>query len=864
MWGLGERLPEQWPQVSTPATPVVGWSLTFLLCFTAVKIIAAAFMLAARSDSPALAAGSVPVAFVVLQLVSFGGTSAVLLIANARDRRTTFLGAVLLLVASAFATGHFLDLARLTVFARWAVPVYPDAFLGYFLAKFVAEFPPRAPQSASARAVAVLTRAALVIGWVLFTVNAFVGWQFAFDDHKWAIGLLRRSAGGTLYWTLTFLIVLLLLSLTVTGTRTLPLEERRRIRLFWSAFAVGFGPVVTIVVLGALPGVGPSITRWAVSIGPMSVIQLFLATVPITVSYAVLVRRLLPLRVVLRQAVQYLLARSVVTAAFLIPLGIVITLCYTNRQQTIADAFSGHLRAWAAILVVAGIGLLGREELLRYIDRRFFREDFDAREVLLNLTADSRRVHRIEELVALVTAGLDRALRPESLAILVRDRSRSQFLSPFGSVEPVPCSAVLAEVLSTASEPVEVSLEPAHAFSLLPRAERQWLVDSRARLLLALRASDSGLLGFVTLGERRSELPYSREDRRLLAAIAESAALTIEHHAVRHEASEEDDWWRVGAVPHSSASECELCGLVQMPTDLCIECGSQVSVADVPRLMFGKFQFNRRIGRGAMGIVYEVRDLSLDRTVAIKTLPGTSPEHSERLRREAKAMAAVTHVNLATIHGAESWRGRPMLVCEFMVHGTLAARLAQSALSVEEALRLGVALADALAVIHGAGLLHGDIKPSNIGFAHDRTPKLLDFGLVRMLAAGGVRAQSPLEASTIRSPNLTLSHSLVGTPLYLSPEAIAGASPAVSFDLWSLNVLLLEATTGDHPFRGATVKETLERVSACEVAKALHLLSPSCQPLADYLGRALSREPGMRPRSALHVAESLRDIQHSL
>jgi hypothetical protein len=821
-------------------------------------------MLAAHSDSPTLAAGSVPVAFVVLQLISFGGTSAVLLIANARDRRTTFLGAVLLLVASAFATGHFVDLARLTVFARWAVPVYPDAFLGYFLAKFVAEFPSREADSAAARIVVVLNRAALVIGWVLFTVNAVVGWQLAFDDDQWASGLLRRSAGGTLYWTLTFVIVLLLLSLTVTGTRNLPVEERRRIRLFWIAFAAGFGPVVTIVVLGAFPGAGPSITRWAVSNGPMSVIQLFLATVPITVSYAVLMRRLLPLRVVLRQAVQYLLARSVVTAAFLVPLGVVIILSYANRQQTIAEAFSSHLRIWAAIVVVAGVALLGREEILRYIDRRFFREDFDAREVLLHLTADSRRVHRIEELVALVTAGLDRALQPESVAILVRDRSRSQFLSPFGSVEPVPCSAVLAEVLSAADEPVDVSLEPTHGFSLLPRAERQWLVDSRARLLLALSASDGGLLGFVTLGDRRSELPYSSEDRRLLVAIAESAALTIEHHAVRHEASEDDDWWRVGAVPHASASECELCGLVQMPGEFCVECGAGLSVADVPRLMFGKFQFNRRIGRGAMGVVYEVRDLSLDRTVAIKTLPGTSPEHSERLRREAKAMAAVTHVNLATIHGAESWRGRPMLVCEYMVHGTLAARLAQSTLSIEEALRLGIALADALGVIHGAGLLHRDIKPSNIGFAHDRVPKLLDFGLVRMLAVGGVRPQLPLDASASTSTNLTMSHSLVGTPLYLSPEAIAGALPAVSFDLWSLSVLLLEATTGDHPFRGPTVKETLERVSACQVAEAVHVLSHRCQALADYLGRALSKDPGMRPRSALHVAESLRDIQSLL
>lgn len=846
--------------VEQPPTQAVGAATKLLLMFTAIKVGGAAVMVAMQLESPRVSTGTVPSAFVILHLLAFGGAGAVLLIANARDRRTTALGAVLLLIASAFATGHFADVVRHTPLDRWLSPVYPDAFLGYYLARFIGEFPARSATSSSATLLRALRSSALTLGWSLFLANALIGWRLIPASWSWTSLFLRRSAGGTLYWTLIFAIVLLLLPLTLSGTRALPVEERRRIRMFWASFVIGFAPLVVFIVLGALPHVGPSITAWTLGDGPMSVIQLSLASIPGTVAYAVLVRRLLPARVVIRQAVRYLFARSVMTAAFVAPLALLVVHIYVHRHETIAQAFSGRLTALTVVVAVAGLALFAREPGLRLIDRWFFREAYDAREVLVRLTADSRRVHRIEELVAIVTAGIDRALRPDALAILVRDRSRSQFVSPFGAVEPVPCSSVLAEILAVTADPLDVSDHNRRAMRWLPRAERQWLVDSRSRLLLALRASDGGLLGFVTLGERKSELPFSREDKRLLVAIAEAAALTIEHHAVREEPSGAEDWWRVGATPQGSVGECDRCGLVQLHVPSCAECGSSVSTAQIPRLMFGKFQFQRRVGRGAMGVVYEVRDLSLDRTVAIKTLPGTSPEHSERLRLEAKAMAAVTHPNLAMIHGAESWRGRPMLVCEYMTHGTLAEMLSARTLSIDEALHLGISLANALSVIHAAGLLHRDIKPSNIGFAHDRVPKLLDFGLVRMLTAGGVRGQVTPYAASDSVASLTITNSLVGTPLYVAPESVRGSAPTVAFDLWSLSVLLLEATTGHHPFRGATVEETLRRVCEFHPGDLLDDLRARCRPLAVHLERALAKDPSARLRSAAHVADALRAI----
>jgi hypothetical protein len=863
--GLTDEQPSP-PSGSNPPASPLSWPTKALVALAFVKVVGATVMLAIHFDSPSLAATAVPVAFVVLQLLAFGGAGAVLLLGHARDSRTAHLGVVLLLVASAFATSHFGDLVRLIGLGRWALPLYPDAFLGYYLARFVEEFPRRAATSPAARAIRALMWAALFVDVALFAANAVAGWHVLSTVPGWLEVLVRRSAGGTPYWTVTFIVVLWLLPLTLTGLRQLALEERRRVRLFWLAFIVGLGPLVLTVVLGAVPGAGPRLTRWALHSWANSAIHLALVTLPVAVSYAVLVKRILPARVVIRQAVSYLFARWLVTAAFLLPVTLFLVHAYTHRDQTIAVALSGRGGWLVAGASLAGVALLAREDILRLVDRWFFREAYDAREVLAGLIGESRRVHRIDELVALVTAGIDRALRPESVAVLVRDQSSSQFVSLFGSVDPLPCSSVLAEVLGAFSEPLDVSLDNAGGFGWLPRTERQWLVDGRSRLLVPLRASDGAVLGLVTLGERKSELPFSREDRRLLQAIADSGALTIENHAVRVGTVHDGlgDWWGVGSVPPVQAGECAVCGRVQSGSlARCTECGGDLTPAQIPRLMFGKFQFERRVGRGAMGVVYEVTDLSLDRTVAIKTLPGTSPEHSQRLRLEAKAMAAVTHRNLATIHGAESWRGRPMLICEYMTHGTLASRLLQGVVPIPEVLSLGIALADALHVIHTAGLLHRDIKPSNIGFVQDWVPKLLDFGLVHMLTRGPL-PETPTDQSTgDLLSSLSVTHDLVGTPLYLSPEATLGHRPTTSFDLWSLNVLLLEAITGQHPFRGQTVDETLRRIREGHLLDALTVVRGQSQLLAAHFERALATDPSARPQTAVHLADSLRVVLRS-
>lgn len=847
-----------------PARPkAVSVSAGLVAALAAVKILGAAAVLVWLPFSGQVAGAKIHSGFLVLQLIAYGSAGGTLLFAHARDRRTANLGTALLCVASAFATSHFRILGNaipaLSVFST----AFPDAFLPYFLGLFVREFP-QERSGRSARALRVVVPISGAVGVVLFSANLLsaLPWGAATSS---LTGPLLRDTSAVLYWQLVFGFVLLVLPIAFSGNREWPIEMRRRVHLFWMAFAVCLGPAAATIPIQAIPGIGPRFAAWITTLWPLLFLEGMLALLPVAIAYAALVERMLPVRVVARMAVQYLLARWTVNVAALLPLVMLVAQLYLRRGETVAQAFSESTWFLLVALVLAGSGVFWRQNILHWLNRRFFRDTYDARDTLLELTTQIRRAQGVDELVVHLTAGIERALRPETVAVLLLSESRSHFVAPFGSAGPLEPSSTLAGLVASSAMPVEVQLTGRNSpWRWLPRTERHWLVDSGARLLVALRASTGELVGMLAVGDRRSELPYTTDDCRWLSALAESAALTIEAQTYRsaHDPDREGhERWRVGiALRNSGARQCPGCNEISAP-DLaaCPACGAATAATDIPLVLLGKFQFQREVGRGGMGVVYRAVDLALDRVVAIKTLPGTSPEHAQSLRREARAMAAVAHPHLATIYGAESWRGRPMLICEFMDGGTLADRLSAGPLSLSEALRLGLHLAEALEVLHAKGVLHRDIKPSNIGFSSAGVPKLLDFGLVHMLAP----SLSSADAAPILDDDpgaLSLSHGLIGTPLYASPEAATGQAPTAMFDLWSLNVLLFEAITGAHPFRGQGVAETIKAIRFAGLPRLADARSGQRAGVASYFDRALAKEASERPHSASAVAGELRKL----
>ena len=258
--------------------------------------------------------------------------------------------------------------------------------------------------------------------------------------------------------------------------------------------------------------------------------------------------------------------------------------------------------------------------------------------------------------------------------------------------------------------------------------------------------------------------------------------------------------------------------------------------------MADKFLVERRIGAGGMGTVYLARDMGLDRRVAVKTLDGVSAAGLARLKTEAQAMAALAHPGIAQIHGLETWRGRPLLVMEHLGGGTLAARIARGPLPAAEAVRVALAVAEALAALHAAGYRHGDVKPSNIGLTADGAAKLLDFGLAEPAGRRGQPAG--------------------GTAAYLSPEVLGGAPAAAADDVWALGVVLYEMVAGQRPFAGATVEEMVDRIVRQRLGPPpTASFGGSADTRADLLafaGGLLTARPPVRQGTAQAFAAALR------
>ena len=781
-----------------------------------------------------------------------------LLLAHGRQFRTASLGVAMLLIASRQTSLAFGMLAEQVPVLALLLDVAPQVFMPYYLGKFLLEFPqPRT--GPSARWLTAATRLSAVLGGAQFVAVLFrtvtAGWHRPFI-YQFIVGGVDTRVSPLIGSGLC----LLVLALSFVGFGGLLPEDRRRHQRLFIGWIMLMVPllvsVVQFILAGpnqVMPGPSPQWVRLFVAI-----LSLAWIAAPSVLAYRVIEGRARQLRRGVIRAGQVALDARLLRLMATAPLVAIAGIAYWNQDQRVADVFSRTAIAWMVVAGTSGALLLSRQRLLRGLHRWLFSEHDDAGETLFGLTGRMRQSRSIDELVTRLASGIDRALRPYRVVVLVLNESATEFVPLVGSVEPLPPSTLLAELLAAGQGVLDTQLAGGTSpMRWLPQEERYWLVDCGAQLLVPLRASDGTLNGLVALSDRRSGQPYSDDDRQWLAALAESAALTIEARSavVRpgHAPGARADMWRVGLVQRRErALECSTCGTVDdAGTTVCRECGATLAPSLVPRLLVGKFRFERRIGRGAMGVVYRAMDLDLERPVAVKMLPGATPEYSERLRLEARAMAAVTHRHLAVVYGVEAWRGQPLLICEYMEHGTLADRLSQGPMPAHEVLGLGAGLAEALAVIHAEHLLHRDIKPSNIGFDHAGVPKLLDFGLAHLLPATRLPEETRPDIGA------------AGTPLYMSPEAVAGSPPAHSFDLWSLHVLLYEAIAGQHPFRRGSTDETLHAVAHATPAPlpAATGLSPErAARITSYFANALMKDAARRPPSAADAAAALRAL----
>ena len=283
-----------------------------------------------------------------------------------------------------------------------------------------------------------------------------------------------------------------------------------------------------------------------------------------------------------------------------------------------------------------------------------------------------------------------------------------------------------------------------------------------------------------------------------------------------------------------------------------------------PGTLLGVYEVAEKIGEGGMGEVYRARDTKLDRDVALKVLPDVFANDAERLgrfQREAKVLASLNHPNIGSIYGLEdaepstadgesSGQAVRALVLELIEGPTLADRITQGPILLDDALPIARQIAEALEAAHEQGIIHRDLKPANIKIKTDGTVKVLDFGLAKALDPSYV-AQGFSPASASPTISLTAAATqmgmVIGTAAYMSPEQARGKPVDKRADIWAFGVVLYEMLTGARPFQGEDVSLTLASVMKSDIdPKTLPPDVPAA--VRTVLRRCLEKDPSRRIR----------------
>src|SRR5262245_22068712 len=264
----------------------------------------------------------------------------------------------------------------------------------------------------------------------------------------------------------------------------------------------------------------------------------------------------------------------------------------------------------------------------------------------------------------------------------------------------------------------------------------------------------------------------------------------------------------------------------------------------------GSYEVTALLGKGGMGEVYRATDTKLNRDVAIKFLPAqfaSNPDRMERFQREAYVLASLNHSNIAAIYGIEEADWMRALVMELVEGPTLAERIAESPMPIDDVLNIAAQIAEALEYAHEHGIVHRDLKPANIKFTAEGKVKILDFGLAKAMS---VDAQA---SSLSNSPTLSLAATqagvILGTAAYMSPEQAKGKPVDRRADIWAFGAVVYEMMTGAAAFSGETVSETMAHVITKEPDwNALPAGTPA--RLRELLRRCLMKDPRNRLRDA--------------
>jgi serine/threonine protein kinase/Tol biopolymer transport system component len=272
------------------------------------------------------------------------------------------------------------------------------------------------------------------------------------------------------------------------------------------------------------------------------------------------------------------------------------------------------------------------------------------------------------------------------------------------------------------------------------------------------------------------------------------------------------------------------------------------------------YRILRPLGAGGMGEVYLAEDSKLGRQVALKVLAHESardPDRRARFEREARAVAALNHPNIVTIHSVEEADGLLFLTMELVEGKTLSECIAPGGMTLAELLRLAIPLADAVGTAHQRGITHRDLKPANVMVADDGRVKVLDFGLAKQQPKDAFQG----ETAMLPAENLTADGRILGTVAYMSPEQAQGKAVDSRSDIFSLGIVLFEMATAARPFTGDSNVSVLSAILKDTPPLVTDLRADLPRELARIVRRCMEKDPEERYQSAKDLRNDLKALK---
>src|SRR5262245_46288159 len=271
------------------------------------------------------------------------------------------------------------------------------------------------------------------------------------------------------------------------------------------------------------------------------------------------------------------------------------------------------------------------------------------------------------------------------------------------------------------------------------------------------------------------------------------------------------------------------------------------------------------LGKGGMGVVYRALDTKLNRRVAIKVLPPELVKDEDRRRRflqEARAASAVNHPAIAQIYEIEEEGDVAFIVMEFIDGSTVRELVARKELDLNAAVEVGMQVGDALARAHEAGIVHRDIKSDNVMVTHDGHPKILDFGLAKLLGPSGDISDS--QRTQLETMARTQAGMIMGTVAYMSPEQARGLPADRRSDVFSYGVVLYEMVTGRLPFEGASALDTMHAIAFEQTQAVTTLRTDVPWSLQRVIEKCMQKKPDDRYQDLRQAVADLRTVKRQI